>query len=83
MRKRRKIKTTKKFKKKPLAQCKCKKSKCLKLYCECFAKGLVCGVDCNCKDCHNTKDLEDLRQLVIKETLEKNPFAFKSKYKKM
>lgn len=34
--------------KKKLAECNCKKSKCLKLYCECFAKGLICGVDCNC-----------------------------------
>lgn len=71
------------MKKKQLVECNCKKSKCLKLYCECFAKGLICGVDCNCKDCHNIEDLKDLRELVIKETLEKNPFAFKSKYKKI
>lgn len=70
-------------KQKPLAVCTCKKSKCLRLYCECFAKGLVCGVDCNCTGCHNTADLTELRELVIQETLEKNPFAFKSKYKRM
>ncbi len=33
--------------------CNCEKSKCLKLYCECFAKNLFCGNSCNCKDCHN------------------------------
>ena len=71
------------MKKKQLVECKCKKSKCLKLYCECFAKGLICGVDCNCTGCHNVEELDELRQLVIKETLEKNPFAFKSKYKKI
>lgn len=71
------------MKQKQLVECNCKKSKCLKLYCECFAKGLICGVDCNCKDCHNVEDLKDLREIVIKETLEKNPFAFKSKYKKI
>lgn len=33
--------------------CNCKKSKCLKLYCECFAGELYCE-GCNCNDCHNT-----------------------------
>ena len=69
--------------KKPLKKCKCTKSKCLRLYCECFAKGMVCGVDCNCTDCHNTEDHRPLRELVIQETLEKNPYAFKSKYKRL
>lgn len=68
-------------KKKERVACHCKKSKCLRLYCECFAKGLICGVDCICEGCHNTNDLKELRELVVQETLEKNPFAFKSKYK--
>lgn len=63
--------------------CKCKKSMCLRLYCECFSKGMICGIDCICKDCHNNESNEELRALVVKETLEKNPFAFKSKYKKI
>ena len=67
----------------PLKSCKCNKSKCLRLYCECFAKGMVCGVDCNCTDCHNTEQHKPLRELVIQETLEKNPYAFKSKYKRL
>ena len=53
------------------------------MYCECFAKGLICGVDCDCKDCHNNEENNDLRELVIQETLEKNPKAFTSKYKKI
>lgn len=69
--------------KKERVACHCKKSKCLRLYCECFAKGLICGVDCACESCHNTEDLKDLRELVVQETLEKNPFAFKSKYKRL
>ena len=68
-------------KRKEREACHCKKSKCLRLYCECFAKGLVCGVDCACEGCHNTKDSQELRELVVQETLQKNPFAFKSKYK--
>ena len=61
--------------------CHCKKSKCLRLYCECFAKGLICGVDCDCEGCGNNDELKELRELVVQETIEKNPFAFKSKYK--
>lgn len=61
--------------------CNCKKTKCLKLYCECFANGGVCSIGCKCDNCHNTNDLQDLRELIIQETLEKNPLAFKSKYK--
>ena len=33
--------------------CNCKQSKCLKLYCVCFAKGGVCGPQCQCATCHN------------------------------
>lgn len=33
--------------------CNCKKSRCLKLYCECFAAELFCD-SCNCTDCQNT-----------------------------
>lgn len=69
--------------KKEKVACHCKKSKCLRLYCECFAKGLICGVDCSCDGCHNTSEEKDLREAVVQETLEKNPFAFKSKYKVM
>jgi hypothetical protein len=34
-------------------KCNCKRSGCLKLYCECFAAGTFCD-DCNCKTCSNT-----------------------------
>jgi Tesmin/TSO1-like CXC domain, cysteine-rich domain len=34
--------------------CNCKKSRCLKLYCECFAAELFCD-GCNCVDCQNTE----------------------------
>ncbi len=33
--------------------CHCKKSRCLKLYCECFAAGLLCLKACVCDGCHN------------------------------
>jgi hypothetical protein len=36
--------------------CNCKKSRCLKLYCECFAKQDYCGVWCRCEGCYNKND---------------------------
>ena len=33
--------------------CRCKRSKCLKKYCECFGAGLECGDNCICQDCLN------------------------------
>jgi hypothetical protein len=30
------------------------------MYCECFAKGLVCGKDCGCTDCCNVEGQEAL-----------------------
>nr|GEY20171.1 protein tesmin/TSO1-like CXC 5 [Tanacetum cinerariifolium] len=38
-------------------QCNCKLSRCLKLYCECFASGIYCD-GCNCVNRHNKKDNE-------------------------
>lgn len=63
--------------------CSCKKTKCLKLYCECFSAGGFCGAKCGCTDCHNVEELQDLRDLIVQETREKNPLAFKSKYKEI
>ena len=34
--------------------CKCRKSACLKKYCECFNKGVPCSQKCNCVGCRNT-----------------------------
>lgn len=33
--------------------CRCKKSKCLKKYCECFQNGIACTAHCRCVDCSN------------------------------
>lgn len=55
--------------------CNCTKSHCLKLYCECFAKGQSCD-GCNCSNCMNNFNFEDDRRKAIKSTLERNPLAF-------
>jgi hypothetical protein len=69
--------------KKSLIHCTCKKSKCLKLYCECFAAQKVCGDSCGCSECFNKEEYQDVRNFFLKETLDKNPNAFKSKFKKL
>jgi len=54
--------------------CRCVKSKCLKLYCECFAALKLCD-GCTCKGCENETDT-DRRQASISMVLSKNPSAF-------
>ena len=36
-------------------RCFCKKSKCIKKYCECFSAGMKCNDRCRCEDCANAK----------------------------
>lgn len=58
--------------------CTCPKSKCLKLYCECFSRMVYCD-GCSCFNCHNTKDSEEARKEAIESALERNPFSFRPK----
>lgn len=53
--------------------CNCKKTKCLKLYCDCFARGELCGLDCKCSECNNNDHNLRLRNNAIEKILEKNP----------
>ncbi|KAK8472823.1 hypothetical protein PHAVU_002G312004 [Phaseolus vulgaris] len=59
-------------------QCNCKHSKCLKLYCECFASGIYCE-GCNCVNCYNNVENEAARREAVEATLERNPNAFRPK----
>ena len=58
--------------------CNCKKSRCLKLYCECFTALKYCD-GCNCNDCRNVPAYDSLRTDAIKATKAKNPNAFRQK----
>lgn len=47
--------------------CNCKKSFCLKKYCECFQAGVYCSKTfCKCRDCKNVVGNEVREQLVMK-----------------
>ena len=58
--------------------CSCQKSRCLKMYCDCFAAKQYC-LDCSCADCLNLPNNEETRKDAMTVILEKNPDAFKPK----
>ncbi|KFK43743.1 hypothetical protein AALP_AA1G167000 [Arabis alpina] len=60
-------------------RCNCKKSKCLKLYCECFAAGVYCIEPCSCVDCFNKPIHEDTVLATRKQIESRNPLAFAPK----
>ena len=64
-----------KERKAPSSGCNCHRTKCIKLYCECFANGLYCSKGCKCKSCNNKENFESRKKAVI-SALEKNPQAF-------
>lgn len=51
--------------------CNCKKSKCLKLYCVCFASKRFCNAECNCRGCSNIEvfiaEIEKAQEIVLKK----------------
>ena len=56
--------------------CRCKKSNCMKLYCDCFANGEKC-VGCNCVNCSNVIGNEINIKKVYDEVVRKNPVSMK------
>ncbi|GLU22128.1 hypothetical protein SLE2022_382240 [Rubroshorea leprosula] len=60
-------------------RCNCKRSRCLKLYCECFAAGVYCIDSCACENCFNKPEYVD-KVLETREQIElRNPLAFAPK----
>ncbi|XVE63518.1 hypothetical protein DITRI_Ditri07aG0026600 [Diplodiscus trichospermus] len=60
-------------------RCNCKKTKCLKLYCDCFAAGIYCDEPCSCQGCSNRPEYKDT-VLETRQQIElRNPLAFAPK----
>lgn len=55
--------------------CNCKKSKCIKLYCDCFRSNKLC-TNCSCGDCLNQSEKCEERFKAIAIVLEMNPDGF-------
>jgi hypothetical protein len=61
--------------------CACNKSKCLKLYCDCFSRGNRCGDNCECKECCNDGQHDQERKKAIRAVLDRKPDAFDDEIK--
>ena len=57
-------------------KCNCKKTGCLKMYCDCFKLKGYCE-DCNCTSCMNTPQFEEARVKAMKGIRARNPLAFR------
>ena len=55
--------------------CNCRKSRCLKLYCECFASDVFCN-GCNCVNCKNNPEHLKEREEVKQALIQRNPHVF-------
>ncbi|WOK97050.1 hypothetical protein Cni_G05758 [Canna indica] len=60
-------------------RCSCKRSKCLKLYCDCFAAGTFCSELCGCLQCVNKPENEDTIREAKQQIESRNPLAFAPK----
>nr|XP_010914918.1 CRC domain-containing protein TSO1 isoform X1 [Elaeis guineensis] len=60
-------------------RCNCKRSKCLKLYCDCFAGGTFCTEACACQECFNRPEHEDTVRETRQQIESRNPLAFAPK----
>lgn len=61
--------------------CTCKKSQCIKLYCECFLSKGFCSPACSCEDCFNMEENEEEILKIRKKITSRNPHAFQGKTK--
>ncbi|TKY58156.1 CRC domain-containing protein TSO1 [Spatholobus suberectus] len=60
-------------------RCNCKRSKCLKLYCECFTHGTYCTDLCACQGCLNRPEYAETVSETKQQIESRNPHAFTPK----
>lgn len=60
--------------------CSCTKSYCLRLHCKCFGKNGMCSPECQCINCLNTKEFEEVREFVVEKTKQILPRAFQPRF---
>lgn len=61
---------------KDVPKCNCRRSNCLKFYCECFTAGRLCTDECHCGSCCNDLQYLGFRNETISGLLEKNSDLF-------
>ena len=70
----------------PSVICRCVKSRCLKLYCDCFQAEVLCNTMCKCLHCLNT-EAENKKggrlKLAKRDYLLRKPHSFGKKKKKL
>lgn len=64
-------------------KCNCKNSRCLKLYCPCFAASTMCAPTCTCKNCSNTAQAPHVVSEARAAVLQRDPRAFEPKVKNL
>ncbi|KAL3765684.1 hypothetical protein ACHAW5_006364 [Stephanodiscus triporus] len=65
--------------------CECSKSRCLKLYCDCFQHSKICSPECSCVECRNSEaesGPHGNRTMAISAILKRRPDAFQKREKK-
>ena len=59
--------------------CRCKRSQCMRLHCQCFQAQNFCLPSCRCQNCLNTSGNEVMREFVVDKMKLIDPSAFKTK----